>query len=229
VSYVSLTGYDRSKLSADVGRGLMEKRCIKCHTLERIFLAVKTEDQWTKCVNEMAVRDPSILPPEAAQIIYYLSSGRAVESSPQAMMLAGLARTDQKCGRCHLLEKVYAKKRPKAEWAKLVDGYAKAEPVWISHEDARIITEYLGAAHSEEAQIVAVASTTPPKALTFEDTFTETCNSCHSSERILKKAEALGADRERWKPIVLAMQKKGADVADDEVDRYVDYLSKLKK
>jgi mono/diheme cytochrome c family protein len=208
----------------------MEKRCIKCHTLERIFLAVKTEEQWTKCVNEMAVRDPSILPQDAAQIIYYLSSGRAVESSPQAMMLAGLARTDQKCGRCHLLEKVYAKKRPKAEWAKLVEGYAKAEPVWITHEDAKIIIEYLSAAHSEEPQVVAaVATTTLPKATTFEETFTETCNSCHSSERILKKAEVLGADKTRWRPIVLAMQEKGADVEDDEVDKYVDYLSKLKK
>ena len=48
ISYVSLTDYDRSTLDADVGRGLLEKKCIKCHTLERVFLAFKTEQQWTK-------------------------------------------------------------------------------------------------------------------------------------------------------------------------------------
>ena len=237
VNYVSLTSYDRSRLSADVGRGLMEKKCVKCHTLERVFLAVKTEDQWTKTVNEMVVRDPGIVPDEAVQIIYYLSSGRSVESSPQSMMLAGLSRTDQKCGRCHLLDKVYGRKRTKTEWAKLVEGYSKAEPIWITREDAKIIKEYLGTAHSEEFKIVKavarigkVEQAPPPKPreMTFAEKFEETCNACHSSERILKKADLLGSDKDRWKSIVLAMQKKGADVEDTDIDKFVGYLITLK-
>jgi cytochrome c5 len=115
----------------------------------------------------------------------------------------------------------------------LVEGYSRAEPVWITREDARIISEYLGAAHGEESQIVKTVSSTTrpvaPKVMTFEEKFEETCNSCHSSDRITRKAEVLGADKERWKPIVLAMQKKGAEVADEEVDEYVDFLSKFKK
>src|SRR5437867_8302304 len=46
--YISLQFFDRSKLNSDVGRGLLEQRCQKCHTLERVFTSVKTEEEWTK-------------------------------------------------------------------------------------------------------------------------------------------------------------------------------------
>lgn len=237
LNYVSLTNYDRSTLNADLGRGLMEKKCMKCHTLERVFLAVKTEEQWTSTVNEMVMRDPVIHPDEAAQIIYYVSSGRSVKDSPQAILLAGLILTDQKCGRCHLLDKVYGKKRPKAEWERLVDGYAKAEPLWITPQDAKIIKQYLIALHGEEFRIASGPGETAgaekppapkPVMQTFAEQFDVTCTACHSTDRILKKAETLGSDKERWKTIVLEMQRKGADVEDQDVARFAEYLSRLK-
>ena len=149
--YISLQFFDRSKFSAEVGRGLLEAKCQKCHTLERVFLAVKTEAEWEKTVNTMVTRDPSIRDDEAAQIIYYLASARSVKTSPQALMLARMNLTDTKCGRCHMLERLYRVKRPSNEWSQIVDWMVSIEPAWISQDEARAIKEYLISAHSAPA------------------------------------------------------------------------------
>lgn len=240
--FVSLTSYDKSKLSADVGRAFMEKRCMKCHSLERVFAAKKTEESWTKTVNNMVMKDPTIETDQAAQIIFYLVNGRAIEPSKKGLQLVGLELTDKKCGRCHLLKEVYRTKRTKKEWASVVDQMVAIEPAWISEKDKKTIQEYLNTYHSIEpgqdgARFVSFTSMrTPikkpkatPQQFNAEKLFTERCTECHDSKRIYKKAEVFGSDGEKWTSLVKDMIENGAEVSDEELPKIVEYLKGITK
>ncbi len=230
--YVSLASYDRSTLNFDVGRKLLERKCQKCHTLERVFTAVKTEDQWTKTVNHMVFRDPTIQDHEAAQIIYYLSKSRSILETERAMKLAGIALADQKCGRCHTLERVYLKKRTKAQWSEIVDKMAAIEPAWISTGETTTIKQYLYTAHSaEEVATVRPAAlelepTAPSEPLTVSprNFFVSKCTVCHSTDRIFRKAEKYMADRQKWRTVVERMIENGAQLDESEAEIVIDYL-----
>lgn len=51
-------------------RFLYEDKCSKCHTLERVFADLKTENEWRICVTRMMRKNPLwITPEESAQII----------------------------------------------------------------------------------------------------------------------------------------------------------------
>ena len=234
--YISLASYDMSKLDFDVGRKLLEVKCQKCHTLERVFTSVKTEDQWTKTVNQMVFRDPSIEDDEAAQIIFYLANSRSVLETKRAMMLAGMTLTDQKCGRCHMLERVYLKKRTETAWSGIVDDMAAIEPAWISADEAKTIKEYLYAAHSaEEVRAVRLAvlkeepAALPPlMAAPTHDFFLAKCTVCHTPDRIFRKAESFMGNREKWETVVERMLENGAELDDREKEMILSYLVALK-
>lgn len=236
VRYISLASYDRSKLNLDVGRKLLEVKCQKCHTLERVFTAVKTEDKWTKTVNQMVFRDPSIEDDEAAQIIFYLSNARSVLETKRAMMLAGMTLSDQKCGRCHTLERVYLKKRTKEQWSGIVNQMAAIEPMWISSDEAETIKQYLYAAHSAEeiravrAAVMKEEAVTPrlTVGLPPEDFFLTKCTACHAPDRIFRKSESFMSDREKWNTVVERMIENGAELDDREKEMILDYLVTLK-
>lgn len=239
--YVSLQFFDRSRLSSDVGRGLLEQRCQKCHALERIFTAVKTEDEWTKTVNTMMLRDPAIKEDEAAQIIFYLSTGRAVKPSPQAMLLVGMNLTDTKCGRCHMLERLYHERRTAEQWTTLVDRMVGIEPAWISVEDAKTIKEYLihfhgkaeerktsaGLKESKRDLSVTREITPPEPNLTAEEIFQTRCSECHTHDRIYAKSRDIGADKQKWQIVLEKMRKNGAPLTDTEIPKMIEYLAAL--
>ena len=250
-TYVSLSSIDRSTLNSETGRKTLEVKCQKCHSLERVFNAVKTQDEWEKTVNRMASREPSIRTEEAAQILFYLTSDRAVQQTPQGLRIAGMNLTDQKCGRCHLLERVYRWKRPPEEWGRIVDWMSSIEPAWISHDEAKTIKEYLVSAHSSPVKTAlfewagadvpqrvatprvtkAVATGTPVAATPGEPTLAEpfktVCTDCHSPARIFAKAHDLRSDKDRWRAIVDKMRGNGAEVGDNDVGKFVEYLAGL--
>ena len=243
--FVSLTDYDRDKLVLEVGRGLLEKKCMKCHTLERVFTSRKTEDGWTNTVNAMALRDPSIRAEQVVQIIHYLSTIRSVGGSPEAMRLVGMELTDKKCGRCHALEKVYRMKRTPDQWTVLIREMRAIEPAWISTEEAKTIGQYLLASHSvtkEEAKrglgrrlrkdlssaSISLEPEPPVIPLSGEAVFRNTCNLCHDSERIFLAAERLMGNKEQWLQIVQRMNENGADIPEHQIPRLIDYLVAVK-
>ena len=243
-NFISLTNFDRSRLNADVGRGLIEKKCVKCHTLERVFAARKTEEGWTNAVNAMVLRDPSIREEQAAQIIYYLATNRSVATTPEALKLVGMELTDRKCGRCHALEKIYRMKRTSDDWNGLIREMRAIEPAWITEGDAKTISRYLLASHSvtaEEAKRglglrlrrervsrpILLEPEAPRVVLSGEEIFKNTCNMCHSSERIYSAAGRFSGNKEQWRQIVEKMMGNGANLIDEQVPALVEYLSTL--
>ena len=240
--FISLTNYDKSRLNVEVGRALLEKKCVKCHTLERVFTARKTEEGWTNTANAMVLRVPSIREEHAVQIIHYLTTIRSVGTSPEAMRLVGMELTDRKCGRCHALEKVYRMKRPSGEWIRLVSDMRAIEPAWISEEDTKTIKQYLLASHSvtaeeakrglglrirREATSVLLEQKSAVNMLSGPDLFKNTCNQCHNSDRILAAAARFSGSRAQWQQIVEKMQGNGANISDVQIPALVDYLVTL--
>jgi hypothetical protein len=69
ISYTSITAVDSDILDEQTGRYFIQQQCSKCHTLERVFRAFKTEQGWANTVNRMAQIDaPNIRSFEVKQI-----------------------------------------------------------------------------------------------------------------------------------------------------------------
>ncbi|MCI5222959.1 MAG: hypothetical protein D3924_09865 [Candidatus Electrothrix sp. AR4] len=109
------------------GQRLVTEKCVKCHTLERIFKSFKTEQGWTDTINRMSVIDtPNIQDADAKHIIHYLISQQQrreeqLETTQGSGVEIGRTLVDQKCTSCHSLEKVYKVKKSRSEWESTVD------------------------------------------------------------------------------------------------------------
>ncbi len=55
------------------GQTLMNTRCNKCHSLERVTSAKKTADQWNQTVSRMITNGAQITPEEQKVLVDYLA------------------------------------------------------------------------------------------------------------------------------------------------------------
>ena len=55
------------------GRALMQERCTKCHTTDRIESAHKTAEQWKTTVNRMISKGAELNPQEAQVLVDFLA------------------------------------------------------------------------------------------------------------------------------------------------------------
>ena len=168
---VSLAAIDLPPAAIDINlaAATMERRCTKCHTLDRIAGARKDAPGWLATVNRMRALPDSGIPEEDARIIVsYLASQMAPKGSVAAASLeVGRAVVDQRCGRCHSLERVYKTAETAEEWratvARMV-GYAKGSSnAFQPGEDQQIIaylsaTQTPDAVNQRKAEVAAAAS-----------------------------------------------------------------------
>lgn len=121
----SFSDIDDTLRDERLGWRLLDQKCSKCHSLERILTANKSKEGWVKTVIRMAEKDaPHIRPFQARQIVRYLSSPHDADRSsadpaPEAKTAEALVKT--KCAKCHDLSRVYQAKKDLAAWRKTVD------------------------------------------------------------------------------------------------------------
>jgi ferredoxin-NADP reductase/mono/diheme cytochrome c family protein len=155
---VSLNAINLPPAAIDINRAAatMEKRCSKCHNLDRIAGARKDARGWLATVNRMkALPDSGISEGDSRMIVSYLASEMAPKGPESAANLqVGRALVDQRCGRCHSLDRVYKTVETPEEWRATVaqmvefaDGSANA---FHPGEDQQILA-YLSAAQTPEA------------------------------------------------------------------------------
>jgi uncharacterized membrane protein len=117
---VSLTAIDLPAADIDINMAAstMEKRCSKCHNLDRIVGAHKDAPGWLATVNRMkALPDSGISEEDARIIVSYLASQVGQKGSLAAASLeVARAVVDQRCGRCHSLDRVYKTAETPEEW-----------------------------------------------------------------------------------------------------------------
>jgi ferredoxin-NADP reductase len=150
---------------------LMQRRCSKCHNLDRVVGARKDTQGWVETVNRMrAMTGAGISQGEAQTIISYLASQNQPKGSDAAVHLEiARALVDQRCGRCHSLDRVYQTMDDPAEWREIVmrmAGYAEGSTGAIRPGEEQRIIEYLSTTQTPEAvaqrnaQVRATASAT---------------------------------------------------------------------
>src|SRR5258708_4615357 len=125
---VALEAIDLPPASIDLNlaAATMEKRCSKCHTLDRIAGARKDARGWFATVNRMKALPGSGISEEDSRIIVsYLASQMGPKGPVAAASLeVGRAIVDQRCGRCHSLDRVYKTSESPEEWRATVNRMA---------------------------------------------------------------------------------------------------------
>jgi len=138
------------------GAALVEARCTKCHSLDRVFSDTKTEDLWNLTVRRYAELLPDhIRAEEVEPIVAFLYEKRGAPPDPMA---AKRKTFEQHCGRCHnlsrALDEATANKVSPRRWKRVVrkmKGIAEEQELdklWTK-EEATTIAEYLAAQFKE--------------------------------------------------------------------------------
>jgi len=137
------------------GSALIEARCQKCHSLDRVFGYTKTEQQWRLTVERYAELLPNhIHPSEIDPIVMYLYAKRGAPPDPEEEMRALF---EQQCGRCHNLSRALDQARESQisprRWKRVIrrmKGIAEERELEIwSEDEAQTIAEYLAAQYKE--------------------------------------------------------------------------------
>jgi ferredoxin-NADP reductase len=158
IQTVSLAALDLPPAAIDVNlaAATMEKRCSKCHTLDRIAGARKDARGWLSTVNRMrTLPDSGISEADSGVIVSYLASQMVPKDSvgPVGLEVAR-ALVDQRCGRCHSLDRVYKTAESPAEWRatvnRMVDFAEGSGNAFHPGEDQQIIA-YLSATQTPDA------------------------------------------------------------------------------
>lgn len=166
---VSLSAIDLPPAAIDMNlaAATMEKRCSKCHNLDRIVGSRKDARGWVATVGRMrALPDSGISEADSRIIVSYLVSQMAPKGTVDSAGLeVARALVDQRCGRCHSLDRVYTTAETPQEWSATVSrmvSYAAGSTGAIQPGEDQQIVAYLSATQTPEAvkrRLAQVAAT----------------------------------------------------------------------
>jgi len=149
IKYVSLAGYDSKILDKDLGRQVVNQKCNKCHTLERVYRAVKSEEGWTSTINRMASLDaPNISSFDIKQAIHFLANRqKTLKGKDETKLNQAIGKTimETKCTACHSLERIVQTKKGKEKWGKTISRMVKhrGDPEYLTKKEREELIEYL--------------------------------------------------------------------------------------
>lgn len=148
LKYVSLTEFDTELLDESLGRQVVNQRCSKCHTLERIYRAFKSEEGWTTTINRMVERDPSISDFDIKQAIYFLTNrqNKMVKDDQAKLQKAiGMSIMETKCSVCHNLDRIIQADKDQEQWQSTIDRMIKnsGDPGYLSEQEKEELLNYL--------------------------------------------------------------------------------------
>src|SRR4051812_9691503 len=135
---------------------LMQKKCSRCHTLDRVIGARKDAKGWSATINRMrALPGSHISEDDATTILNYLVAADSVDSSTlQGELKVGKALVDSHCGRCHQLDRVYRSEFSPKQWQSTVTrmvGYARGTDGFFKPGEDQQIIRFLSKTQTPEA------------------------------------------------------------------------------
>jgi ferredoxin-NADP reductase len=150
IKNISLDAVDMgpARIDLSASESLMERRCSRCHNLERIAGARKDARGWLATINRMrALPGSGISEADARTILSYLVSENSIDSSnTQGVLAVGTGLVDTHCNRCHALDRAYQSVKTPAEWNVTVTrmvGYAKGTEGFFKPGEAERIIKFL--------------------------------------------------------------------------------------
>jgi ferredoxin-NADP reductase/cytochrome c2 len=134
---------------------LMQKKCARCHTLDRVIGARKDAAGWSATVNRMrALPGSHISEEDATTILTYLVAADSIDSSTlQGELKVGKALVDTHCGRCHQLDRVYKSEFSPKQWQDTVTrmvGYARGTDGFFKPGEYQQIIRFLSKTQTPE-------------------------------------------------------------------------------
>jgi cytochrome c2 len=157
---LSLSEEDAAVLDEKKGQKLVAQKCGKCHTLERVFKAFKTDQGWTKTVNRMVSLDmPNIREAQGKQILNYLIKQQERQEkisfkSSGTQGKIGRNMVEQKCSFCHGLDRIYMAKKTNEEWVEIVGNMISySEQVeFMSSQEKKFVIDFLSSRNSSQSE-----------------------------------------------------------------------------
>ena len=184
------------------GRDLLERRCQKCHDLDRVYdlKGKKTAGLWRSVVARM-VRLDSALENVEKPVAAYLAAEFAAPDTPAGMTLTGAALVEARCSKCHSLDRVYGPTKTKDDWRSTVERYAVLLPDHIRPDEVEPIAAFLYEKRGRKADPMDA------KRAVFE----AHCGACHNLSRALEPARESPRGEKGWWSIARRMNRKAEE------------------
>jgi cytochrome c5 len=151
LKYVSLAEFDVKILDENLGRQVVNQKCNKCHTLERVYRAFKSEEGWTSTINKMASLDaPNISSFDIKQAIHFLTNRQqSLKDKDESKVNKAIGKTimETKCTICHELDRIIQARDVKTEdnWettvTRMIDN--SGDPDYLTTQEQKKLIEYL--------------------------------------------------------------------------------------
>jgi cytochrome c2 len=162
--------------------------------------------------------------PVAAQI-----SGRPTR--PQVETPKGPVRQVilKQCASCHGIDDYAYNALDRNGWSALIETKHKGLNVPVSDKDRDLILDWVAAKFGPDSKPFPRAYVPPDITTFFSDSEAQAlvaraCTSCHSVDRV----NDARFSPDRWRVVTVDMRERGAKITDEELERLVEWLARVK-
>ncbi len=176
---------------------LVVTKCSKCHTIKRVFIHARTEEEWNTVIDKMMAKIPGWISPEdAKQILVEINTNWQEQVQEMTREREDYADNRllflDRCVMCHPVNRILKENRSSEEWKETVERMRSEAGEYITEEDASRIAAFL----SERSEVL--------KEDAGSELFVAKCLVCHPpGEKILLARH----NRAEWKEIVKERQQ----------------------
>lgn len=179
--YAVLSSVDDDILNVEIGQKITNRKCSKCHSLERVYQSYKSDVAWNETISKMAELDyPNITNFDVQQIVGYLvqqQERRKGEKEEKLRMEVGRSLVTKKCKICHNLERIFGTRKSSEEWQETVSRMRETsgDDNFLSQQEVQDIIYFLTHIRKEE----------PPEPPEIEKLIEAKCSAgCHALDRV---------------------------------------------
>ncbi|MCI5224580.1 MAG: hypothetical protein D3924_18420 [Candidatus Electrothrix sp. AR4] len=212
--------------SSESGQDVMNRKCSKCHSLERVYLTYKSEKAWSETVKRMVEFDyPNITSSDEQQIVAYLIQQQRRRRSNADRLKIGKSIVSRKCGICHDLDRVFRVDKSRLEWTETVNTMVEIMGVFdfLSEQEKKDIVAFLS---SRQGGVKKKISHFGDKSMSL---VARKCSAgCHSLDRVFR----VDKKQEEWGETVDNMVEMTGDpdfLSEQEKVKIIDFLTNHKQ
>jgi cytochrome c5 len=154
---------------------LVDTKCSKCHTINRVFIHARTEEEWHTVIEKMMAKTPDwISPVDAKKILIEINTNWHEHVQEMTAERKGYADNRllflDRCTMCHPVNRILKGNRPSEEWNETVERMRSEAGEYITEEDVSRIAAFL----SERSEVL--------KEDAGSELFVTKCLVCHPPE-----------------------------------------------
>ncbi|MCF6147903.1 MAG: hypothetical protein E3K37_04510 [Candidatus Kuenenia sp.] len=205
---------------------LVDEKCSKCHTIKRVFIHARTEEEWRSVIRKMMDKVPEWIKEDDAKQIFHEIVTHWQERV-QNMVAEKKDYDDNRllfidrCTMCHTVNRILKHNKSPDEWRETVERMRlEAGDEYITNEDADRIATFLSKRSEMLKEDVA------------SELFVTKCLVCHPpGEKILLEQH----NRKEWEDIVRDRQQYARNstqmiiIGNEETKLIVELLVKTQK